>query len=63
MNPTQPSDEAQVVRRWRLGHGAVFLVMVMLGLTVAGFAVSNGCELVKPFAAQPPAEIQSPTAE
>jgi hypothetical protein len=39
------------------------MVMVMLALAVAAFAASNGCELMKPFAAQPPAEIQSPTAE
>jgi hypothetical protein len=63
MNSTLPSDEAKVVRRWRFGHGAVFMVMVMLALAVAAFAASNGCELMKPFAAQPPAEIQFPTAE
>jgi hypothetical protein len=42
MNSTPPSDDARVIRRWRFGHAAVFLVMVMLGLTIAAFAVSNG---------------------
>jgi len=58
MEPAHSSDEAKLVRRWRLGHGAVFLTMAMLALVVAAFVASNGCELMKPFAVTPSAETQ-----
>ena len=41
MDAFEPTEEKSV-RRWRLSHGAVFLVIVLLGLTVAGFVMFDG---------------------
>jgi hypothetical protein len=46
-------DEQRTANKWRVGHGAVFLTMMLLGLAIVAFATSNDCELVKPFTVAP----------